>query len=342
MSSKLHNAITDVPGIKVGHAHNEAALTGCTVILCEGGAVGGVDQRGGAPGPRETDAMHPLHLVEKVHAITLAGGSAFGLDAATGGVQYLEKRGVGFDVRVAKVPIVPAAILFDLGIGKADVRPDATMGYQACMNATTGPPAEGNVGAGMGATVGKILGIGQAMKSGIGTASMEIGSGVIVGAIAAVNAFGDVIDPTSSKIIAGARTIRIGSGALNIGAAGYLADTMEIMKTLVGRAILDFSAREHTVIGVVATNAQLNKEQINKVAQMAQDGLARTVRPAHTMLDGDTIFALATGEKKADVNIVGAFAAEVFSQAILRAVRAAKPAGGLPSMTSISPLGGVA
>ncbi len=160
MSSKLHNAITDVRGIKVGHAHDEAALTGCTVILCEGGAVGGVDQRGGAPGTRETDAMHPLHLVERVHAVTLAGGSAFGLDAASGVVQYLEKRGVGFNVGVAKVPIVPAAILFDLGIGKADVRPDAAMGYQACLNATTRPPAEGNVGAGMGATVGKILGIG--------------------------------------------------------------------------------------------------------------------------------------------------------------------------------------
>ena len=174
---KLRNAITDVPGLKVGHAQDEEALTGCTVVLCEGGAVGGVDQRGGAPGTRETDAMHPLHLVQQVHAVVLAGGSAFGLDAATGVVRYLEERGVGFDVRVAKVPIVPAAILFDLGIGRADVRPDAAMGYRACQNASADPPAEGNAGAGMGATVGKILGPGQAMKSGIGTASMEIGGG---------------------------------------------------------------------------------------------------------------------------------------------------------------------
>jgi len=325
---KLHNTITDIPGIRAGHAQNTDALTGCTVILCEGGAVGGIDQRGGAPGTRETDALHPMHLVEHVHAVVLAGGSAFGLDAATGVVRYLEERGVGFDVRVAKVPIVPAAILFDLGIGSAKVRPDADMGYQACLNASADPPAEGNVGAGTGATVGKILGVGQAMKSGIGTASIEIGGGVIVGAIAAVNSFGDVIDPATGRIIAGARTLH--TGPIRVGAVGYFAGTMEVMKGLVGRTILGFASREATVIGVVATNAQLTKEQVNKVAQMAQDGLARAVRPAHTMLDGDTIFALATGEKKADVNIVGAFAAEATAQAIVRAVRAAKAAAGLP------------
>ncbi|HLB48286.1 MAG TPA: P1 family peptidase [Anaerolineales bacterium] len=325
---KLHNTITDIPGIRVGHAQNTEALTGCTVILCEGGAVGGIDQRGGAPGTRETDALRPMHLVEHVHAVVLAGGSAFGLDAATGVVRYLEERGVGFDVRVAKVPIVPAAILFDLGIGSAKVRPDADMGYQACLNASADPPAEGNVGAGTGATVGKILGVRQAMKSGIGTASVEIGGGVIVGAIAAVNSFGDVIDPATGKIIAGARTLH--TGPIRVGAVGYFAGTMEVMKGLVGRTILGFASREATVIGVVATNAQLTKEQVNKVAQMAQDGLARAVRPAHTMLDGDTIFALATGEHKADVNIVGAFGAEAFAQAIVRAVRAAKPAAGLP------------
>jgi len=327
---RLHNAITDVPGIRVGHAQNEEALTGCTVILCEDGAVGGVDQRGGAPGTRETDALHPMHLVERVHAVVLAGGSAFGLDAATGVVRYLEERGVGFDVRVARVPIVPAAILFDLGIGRADVRPDAAMGYQACLNASAEPPAEGNVGAGTGATVGKILGPGQAMKSGLGTASMEIGAGVVVGAIVAVNALGDVVDPASGAIIAGARAAQV--GPLRVGAPGYFADTLAVLRTLVGRTTMGFARpREHTVIGVVATNARLTKEQANKVAQMAQDGLARTIRPAHTMLDGDTIFALATGQKKADVNIVGAFAAEVFAQAILRAVRAARPAARLPA-----------
>ncbi len=328
---KLRNAITDIPGIRVGQAQNEQALTGCTVILCEKGAVGGVDQRGGAPGTREVDALHPMHLVSKVHGIVLAGGSAFGLEAATGAMRYLEERGVGFDTRIARVPIVPAAILFDLGIGKPDVRPDAAMGYLACQNASTEPPAEGNVGAGTGATVGKILGPGQCMKSGIGTASLEIGAGVMVGAIAAVNAFGDVIDPSSGQIIAGARSRDV--GPLHIGAPGYFADTLQVMQTLIGRVILGFGSRENTVIGVVATNARLDKEGANKLAQMAHDGLARTIRPAHTMLDGDTIFALATGEHTADVSIVGAFGAEVFAQAILRAVRAAKPVAGIPAIS---------
>jgi L-aminopeptidase/D-esterase-like protein len=328
---KLKNAITDIPGILVGHAQDETALTGCTVILCEKGAVGGVDQRGGAPGTREVDALHPMHLVNKVHGVVLAGGSAFGLEAATGVMRYLEERDVGFDTRIAKVPIVPAAILFDLGIGKSEIRPDAAMGYLACKNASTEPPAEGNVGAGTGATVGKILGVGQCMKSGVGTASIEIGAGVIVGAIAAVNAFGDIIDPSSGQIIAGARSKDV--GPVHIGAPGYFADTLQVMQTLIGRKALGFGSRGNTVIGVVATNAKLGKEETNKVAQMAHDGLARTVRPAHTMLDGDTIFALATGDHTADVNIVGAFAAEIFSQAILRAVRAAKPVSGIPAVS---------
>ncbi len=330
---KLNNTITDVPGIRVGHAQNDEAFTGCTVVLCEGGAVGGVDQRGGAPGTRETDALHPVHLVERVHAIVLSGGSAFGLDSATGVVRYLEERGVGFNVGVAKVPIVPAAILFDLGFGRADVRPDAAMGYQACQNASSDPPAEGNAGAGCGATVGQILGTSQAMKSGIGCASLDVGKGVVVGAIAAVNPLGDVVDPYTGKILAGVRAIQ--KGPIHIGGTGYFADTLEVMKSLVGRAALGFASRSHTVIGVVATNAGLNKEQVNKVAQMAQDGLARAVRPSHTMLDGDTIFALSTGDKRADVNIVGAFAAEVFAQAIVRAVKAAKPAGGLPAWSDL-------
>jgi L-aminopeptidase/D-esterase-like protein len=329
MAKKLHNAITDIPGIRVGHAQDEAALTGCTVILCEGAAVGGVDQRGGAPGTRETDALHPIHLVNVVHAVVLSGGSAFGLDSASGVVRYLEERGVGFDVRVVKVPIVPAAILFDLGVGRADVRPGPEMGYQACLNASADPPLEGNVGAGTGATVGKILGMQYAMKSGIGTASLAIGGGLLVGAIAAVNVFGDVIDPATGEIVAGARLVQ--NGPLKIGKGPYFADTLEVMRSLAGRAALGFASREHTVIGVVATNAKLNKEQVTKVAQMAHDGLARTVRPAHTMLDGDTIFALATGKRQTDVNIVGAFAAQVFAQAVLRAVWTAKPVAGLPS-----------
>jgi L-aminopeptidase/D-esterase-like protein len=329
---KRQNAITDVPGICVGHAQDMQALTGCTVVLCETGAVGGVDQRGGAPGTRETDLLHPSHLVERVHAVVLAGGSAFGLDAASGVVRYLEERQVGFDTRIVRVPIVPAAILYDLAVGDAEVRPDAAMGYQACLNASVQRPAEGNVGAGTGATVGKILGLGQAMKAGVGTASMRIGAGVVVGAIMAVNAFGDVLDPATGQILAGARSADL--GPLRIGAPGYFADTLQVMKTLVGRTTVGFATREHTVIGVVATNARLSKEEANKMAQMAQAGVARTVRPAHTMLDGDTLFALSTGKRRADVNIVGAFAAEVVAQAIVRAVRMARPVAGLPGLFS--------
>ena len=329
---KTAGAITDVPGIRVGHAQDDEALTGCTVVLCEGGAVAGADQRGGAPGTRETDLLRPMHLVQRVHAVLLAGGSAFGLEAATGVVRYLEERQVGFDVRVARVPIVPAAILFDLEVGQAGVRPDAEMGYRACMNASKAsaePPAEGNVGAGTGATVGKILGMGQAMKGGLGTASIAVGNGLVVGAIVAVNAFGDVVDPTTGEIVAGTRCADV--GPLHIGAPGYFADTLHIMRGLVGRTTLAIARRGHTVIGVVASNARLDKEETNKVAQMAHDGLARAIRPAHTMLDGDTLFALSTGRRRADVNIIGAFAAEAVTLAILRAVRAARPVAGLPS-----------
>jgi len=329
---KLQNAITDIPGIRVGHAQNQEALTGCTVVLCEGGAVGGVDQRGGAPGTRETDALHPMHLVEQVHGVVLSGGSAFGLDAASGAVQYLEEKGIGFDVGVARVPIVPSAILFDLAVGRADIRPDAKMGYQACQNASTEAPQQGNFGAGAGATVGKVLGMHQSMKAGIGSASVELGSGILVGALMAVNAFGDIIDPNSNQIIAGARSITDRNH--QDGTGPYFADSMEIIKPLAGNNILGFAGQGNTIIGIVATNADLNKEQTNKVAQMAQDGIARTVRPAHTMLDGDTIFALATGERAADVNIVGAYAADVVAQAIINAVFAAKPAAGLPGAGS--------
>ena len=332
---KLKNAITDVSGICVGHAQDDEALTGCTVVLCEGGAVGGVDQRGGAPGTRETDLLRPMHLVQRVHAVLLAGGSAFGLDAASGVVRWLEERSIGFEARVARVPIVPAAILFDLGLGRADVRPDAAMGYAACQNASTTCPAEGNVGAGSGATVGKILGMGQATKSGIGTASLDLGGGIVVGAIVAVNAFGDVVDPATGQVIAGARRPNLPLVPKPADPSPF-AGTLATMKGLIGKTALRFArGGENTVIGVVATNAKLNKEEITKVAQMADDGLARAVRPAHTMFDGDTIFALSTGDKTADVNIVGAYAAEVVSSAIVNAVRFAQPAGGLPSAASL-------
>lgn len=326
---RLHDSLTDVPGIEVGHAQDDQALTGCTVVLCRKGAVAGVDVRGGAPGTRETDLLDPLNLVQKANAVLLAGGSAFGLDAATGVMRYLEQQGLGFDTGVARVPIVPAAILFDLGIGDGRVRPDAEMGYQAAVAASTRPGPQGNVGAGCGASVGKILGMGQAMKAGIGAASREV-SGLVVAALVAVNAFGDVIDPAGGGIVAGARTARL--GPLRAGEGETFADTLAVMGSFLGRTALKFAARANTVIGVVATNARLTKAGAGKVAQMAGDGVARTIRPAHTMLDGDTIFTLATGAKSADPSTVGALAAEVVAGAILNAVRAAAPAGGLPGL----------
>ena len=327
---KRNNSITDVRGIEVGHAQNEEALTGCTVILCRKGAVAGVDVRGGAPGTRETDLLNPVNLVEKVHAIVLAGGSAYGLDAASGVMRYLEEKKIGFNTGVARVPIVPSAILYDLNLGRADLRPDPAMGALAAASAGSTPPAEGNVGAGTGASVGKMFGTTLAMKSGLGTASMDIGGGVVVGAIVVVNAWGDVIDPKSGEIIVGLRSGKI--GPLRIGKGNQFADTLAVMKTPTGRGILGLATRGNTVIGAVATNARLTKAQATKVAQMAQDGLARTIRPAHTIQDGDVIFALSTGTKKADVSIIGAFAAEVMAQAIVRAVKMAKSSGGLPGL----------
>jgi L-aminopeptidase/D-esterase-like protein len=330
---KFVDAITDVPGIMVGHADDAQAMTGCTVVLCTDGAVGGVDQRGGAPGTRETDLLRPSHLVQKVHAVLLAGGSAYGLDAAAGVMRYLEECDIGHDTTIAKVPIVPAAILFDLGIGRSDVRPDAAMGFLACKNASPDRPQEGNVGAGMGASVGKIMGMAGAMKSGIGTASIDLGGGIIVGAIIAVNPLGDVVDPRTGKILAGARPAKL--GPINIGGDGLFVDTLAAMKGMVGKTALRFAAKSNTVIGVVATNAQLNKEEVNKVAQMAQDGVARAVRPAHTMYDGDTLIALAMGKKKADVNLVGAYGAEVVARAVVNAVLKAEGAGGLPAAANL-------
>ncbi len=245
-------------------------------------------------------------------------------------MKYLEERGIGFNSGPVRVPIVPAAVLFDLGIGDPAIRPDAAMGYQACENSSGGIFAQGCVGAGTGATIGKIFGMKQAMKSGIGSASMDIGGGVIVSAMVAVNAFGDVVDPSTRQIIAGARPIQ--AGPLTIGGKNQYADTLEVMKSFTGRTIMNFAAAaSNTVIGVIATNADLNKEETNKLAQMSHNGLALTIRPAHTMFDGDTIFALATGKHKVDINIVGAFAAEVMAQAVINAVTSAEPAGGLPS-----------
>jgi L-aminopeptidase/D-esterase-like protein len=293
--------------------------------------VAGVDVRGSAPGTRETDLLDPVNLVEKVQAIVLAGGSAYGLDAASGVMRYLEEKKIGFNTGVAKVPIVPAAILYDLAVGRADVRPDAAMGYRAAASASPAAPAEGNVGAGTGASVGKMFGTSLAMKAGLGSASLDIGAGVVVGALVAVNAWGDVIDPQTSQILAGLRSGKV--GPLRVGGREPFADTLAMMKSAVGRGVLNLASRANTVIGAVATNASLTKAQATKVAQMAQDGIARAVRPAHTMLDGDTIFALSTGAKKAEVSAVGAFAAAAMAEAIARAVKMAASVGGLPGLS---------
>lgn len=327
MSNKENATITAVPGTRVGHATDLLGLTGCTVLLCEKGAVAGVDQRGGAPATRETDLLLPLHLVQKVHAVLLAGGSAFGLAAADGVMHYLEERGIGFNAGVAKVPIVPAATIFDLALGDPQARPDATMGYAACQAATDAPVEEGNVGAGTGASAGKVLGPGRAIKSGLGSAAVSLGGDLAVGALVAVNPFGDVVDPQSGQILAGARKLR----------SDELADTLAVLKSMAGKLTLHFAS--NTLVGVVATNAHLTKEEINKVAQMAQDGIARTVRPAHTMLDGDTLFALSTGRKRADVNLIGACAAEVVAEAIVRAVKAAAGVRGLPAWRDLRATG---
>jgi L-aminopeptidase/D-esterase-like protein len=322
-------SITDVPGIRVGHAHDLAALTGCTVILCPKGAVAGVDVRGGAPGTRETDLLNPINLVKRVHAVLLAGGSAFGLDAAGGVMRYLEQQRIGFRAGRSLVPIVPAAILFDLDLGNGSIRPDSTMGYAACRSASGHRVSEGNVGVGTGGSVGKLFGTALAMKSGLGTASLRAG-GAVIGAIVAVNAFGDVFDPDNGELVAGLRSGKV--GPFWVGGDRFLADTLAVMRTPIGRGALALAHRANTVIGVVATNARLDKDGATKVAQMAHDGLARAIRPAHTMLDGDTLFALSTGNARADVSIIGALAAEVVTQAILRAVRTAPAAGGLPGL----------
>ena len=313
-------SITDVQGVKVGHFTESRRPTGCTVCLFEKGATAGVDVRGSAPGTRETDLLNPTNSVQQVQAILLAGGSAFGLDAASGVVRYLEEHRLGYAVGDIVVPIVPAAILYDLEIGDSKIRPNAESGYKACQAATSERVAEGNVGAGAGAAIGKMFGPKQAMKSGLGTASVRVGNtGIVVGAIVAVNAVGDVVDPKTGKIIAGARRPD-GSG---------FVDSMARIRE--GYSVRADGA--NTTIGVVATNVALDKAQATKVAQMAHDGLARTIYPVHTPSDGDTIFAVATGAIRARANhgAIGALAAEVMAQAVLRAVMSARGIPGLPS-----------
>ena len=315
-------SITDIAGLAVGHATESGRPTGCSVVLCETGATCGVDVRGAAPGTRETDLLRPDNLVEQVHAVRLAGGSAFGLDAAGGVMRWLEERGCGYAVgpvvgagphaTPVRVPIVPAAVLFDLWLGDPRIRPSADSGYAASAAARPCPPAQGNVGAGAGATVGKLFGIERAMKGGIGTASLRIGA-VTVGALVAVNAIGDVVDPASGCVLAGARTAD-GHSLLDSVAAILRGEGPE--SALAGMA---------TTIGVVATDAALSKAQANKLATMAHDGLARCIRPVHTMTDGDTLFALATGGsgRIGEMTVLGVMAAEVTARAVLNAVRAA-------------------
>jgi L-aminopeptidase/D-esterase-like protein len=317
-------SITDVQGVKVGHFTDSRRPTGCTVLLFEKGATAGVDVRGSAPGTRETDLLNPINTVQQVQAILLSGGSAFGLDAASGVVRYLDEHHLGFAVGDVMVPIVPAAILYDLGVGDPKIRPTADSGYKACEAATTGRVAEGNVGAGAGATIGKMFGPKQAMKSGLGSASVRVGdTGIVVGAIVAVNAAGDVVDPKTGRIIAGAR---------KPDGSGFVDSMARIREGYSVRA-----SGANTTIGVVATNAVLDKVQATKVAQMAHDGLARTIYPVHTPNDGDTIFAVATGTlaQRANHGAIGALAAEVVAQAVLRAVMMAKGIAGLPSYSDL-------
>jgi L-aminopeptidase/D-esterase-like protein len=317
--------LTAVEGLTVGHSTLAARPTGCTVVLTGAGAVAGVDVRGAAPGTRETDLLNPLNLVDQVHAIVLAGGSAFGLDAASGVMRYLDERKIGFATPYGVVPIVPAAVLFDLGVGDARVRPGADCGYQAASAASSGPVAQGNVGAGAGATVGKLLGMDRAMKGGIGSAAITTPDGLTVAALVAVNAFGDIVDPATGRVIAGVRTAD-GRG---------LADARALIRS---GASQQNPLGQNTTIGVVATNATLTKAQAAKVAQMAHDGLARAISPVHSMFDGDTLFALATGRRTraADVSIIGALAADVVAEAVLNAVRNAAGLPGFPASRDLA------
>mgnify|MGYP001139637949 CR=1 FL=1 len=314
--------ITDVPGIKVGHRENEEGITGCTALLMEGGAVCGVDVRGSAPGTRETDALDPINEIDRVHGICLSGGSAFGLDAATGVMQFLEERGIGVDAGVAKIPIVPSAVLFDLFIGDPQARPTAQMGYEAAQAAQVGSFQNGNIGAGYGATVGKLAGPDFAMKGGLGSASIAGKDGLIAGAIVAVNAVGDVKNPNTRQILAGARNPQTGQW---LDCCAYLEQ----------HAQSEALAGTNTTIGVVALNAKLTKAEAKKIAQLTQNALARTIYPVHTMLDGDTIFVLGTGERTFTLDYLGHLATKVMEEAILAGIQAAEKLAGVESYTSI-------
>jgi L-aminopeptidase/D-esterase-like protein len=310
--------LCDVPGVLVGHATDEDRTTGCTAVLFEDpdGAIVGVDVRGSSPGTRETDRLGPIGAARGTHALLLTGGSAFGLAAADGVVRFLEEKGIGLDVGVARIPLVSAAVLFDVVMGDPAVRPDAEMGHRAASSATSGDFAQGSVGAGAGATVGKVLGLDRAMKGGVGSASVRLDDGLVVGALAAVNAFGEVRDPWTRKVIAGPRL-----------EDGTLGDTVELLPEVADR----LRWGESTTLGIVATNARLTKPQANKVAQMAHDGLARAIYPVHTSLDGDIVFAAGTGEVEAAPDIVGAWGARVIEVAIVRAVLAAEGSNGIPA-----------
>ncbi|MCX7224564.1 MAG: P1 family peptidase [Burkholderiales bacterium] len=314
------DSITRVAGIEVGQFTDTRRPTGCSVVIARAGAVAGVDVRGAAPGTRETDLLHPSNLVDRAHAILLAGGSAWGLDAAAGVMRWLEEQGIGLDVKFGLVPIVPAAVLFDLPVGDARIRPDAQAGYLACQAASRQPPAQGNVGAGAGALVGKLFGLARAMRGGIGSASVTL-DGVTVGALVACNALGDVIDPDTGQVIAGARTAD-GKALLNIRRAILAGDMPQPLL-----------AGTNTTIGVIATDAILTKAQAHRLAQVAHDGLARSINPVHTLSDGDALFTLGTGQagKTAGMMVLGTLAAEVTARAVVRAVRAARSAssGGL-------------
>jgi len=315
-------AITDIEGISVGHAQDLKAATGCTVVICREGGTAGVDVRGGAPGTRETDLLDPFNLVEKIHAVVLTGGSSFGLDAACGVMQYLEEEGIGFDAMVTKIPIVCAAVLFDLAVGDHRVRPDRKMGVAACLDAGVPGCAEGCVGAGAGATVGKILGMERSMKSGLGAICVRTGD-LEIGAIVAVNCLGDVIDPETGETLA---------GVLDEDAKRCL-NTEDIMIRQFADRRMTFGG--NTTIGSIVTNARLTKSEAKKVASMAHNGYGRTLRPAHSMFDGDTIFALATGRVDADVSVVGLLAARTMELAVVRAVKTATPLCGLKAHSDL-------
>ena len=313
---------SEIEGIQVGHAQNYDAATGCSVIICEAGATVGVDVRGGAPGTRETDLLNPVNLIQKVHAVILAGGSAFGLDAAAGVMQYLEERGIGFDVQVTRVPIVCGAVLFDLTIGDWRIRPDKDMGYQACVNAVSDACIQGSIGAGTGATVGKILGMERAMKSGLGCYALQSGD-LKVGALVAVNCLGDILDPLSGEKLVGPLNEDMQT----------LADTEAIMIQTCSEKKNLFTG--NTTIGIVATNAAFTKAQATRLASMAQNGYARTMRPAHSMFDGDAIFAMSTGGVEADLSVVGLLAARVMERAVIGAVTNAGSLYGIKSYADL-------